>query len=128
VRRDLSAILTLFPEICDRTQPADRDYPEPSVQRCPPDLGGTDDHRRMDHPPLIESFKKEGRQEGLPEGLREGLVKAKAADVLKIIDARGIEVTKEQRKEVADCTDLARLDRWFERALTAKTATDIFQY
>jgi flagellar biosynthesis/type III secretory pathway protein FliH len=89
--------------------------------------------------PFIESFKKEGievgRQEGIEKGLQKGLqaglqkgrVKAKAEGVLKIIDARGVEVTKEQRKEVDDCTDLTQLDRWFDRALTAKTAADIFQ-
>jgi hypothetical protein len=80
--------------------------------------------------PFIENFKKEGRREGLQagrrEGLRAGLVKAKAEDVIKIIDVRGIKVTEEQREEVDDCTDLAQLDRWFDRALTAKTAADIF--
>lgn len=69
--------------------------------------------------PFIENFKKEGRQAGIAE--------AKAEDVLKLIDARGIKVTKEQRTEVTESTDLAQLDKWFDRALTAEKATDIFQ-
>jgi hypothetical protein len=28
---------------------------------------------------------------------------------------------------VAQCTALAKLDRWFERSLTAETATEVFK-
>jgi hypothetical protein len=73
--------------------------------------------------PFIESFKKEG----IKEGRQAGIAEAKAEDVLKLIDARGIKATKEQRTEVAESTDLAQLDKWFDRALTAKKAADIFQ-
>lgn len=69
--------------------------------------------------PFIESFKK--------EGIEEGLVEAKAEDVLKIIDARGIATTREQREKVTSSRDLAQLDTWFDRALTAKAAADIFR-
>jgi hypothetical protein len=65
--------------------------------------------------PFIESFKK------------EGIAEAKAEDVLKLIDAHGIKVTKEQRTEVTESADLAQLDKWFDRALTAKKAADIFR-
>jgi hypothetical protein len=68
--------------------------------------------------PFIESFKKEGRQAGLAEG--------KAEDVLKLIDARGIKVTEEERGQVTASAGLTNLDKWFDRALTAKTAEDIF--
>jgi hypothetical protein len=73
--------------------------------------------------PFIEGFKKEG----IEEGRQAGIAEAKAEDVLKLIDARGIKATKEQRTEVTESTDLAQLDKWFDRALTAKKATDIFQ-
>jgi hypothetical protein len=82
--------------------------------------------------PFIESFKKEGLEEGLAEGRKECLAEGKAEDVLKLIDARGIKVTEEERGQVtasAGLTNLdnglTNLDKWFDRALTAMTAEDI---
>ena len=65
--------------------------------------------------PFIERFKKEGIEE------------AKAEDILKLIDARGIKVTKAQRRKVTASAGLTKLGMWFDRALTAKTAEDIFR-
>ena len=76
---------------------------------------------------FIEGFVQEGLQEGLQKGMRQGEVKAKSEDVLKIIDSRAIEVTAEQREQVTSCTDIAQLDEWFDSALTADTAADIFK-
>jgi hypothetical protein len=59
--------------------------------------------------------------------VQQGEVKAKSEDVLKIIDARAIDVTAEQRDQVSSCTDSAQLDQWFDSALTAQTAADIFK-
>ena len=42
------------------------------------------------------------------------------------MDSRAIEVTAEQREQVTACTDIARLDEWFDSSLTAETAADIF--
>jgi hypothetical protein len=61
------------------------------------------------------------------QGLQQGAVQAKSEDVLKIIDARAIDATAEQREQVSSCTDIAQLDKWFDRALTAGTAADIFK-
>jgi flagellar biosynthesis/type III secretory pathway protein FliH len=79
---------------------------------------------------FIEGFVQEGLQKGMQQGLQQGLqqgeVKAKSEDVLKIIDSRAINVTAEQREQVASSTDIAQLDQWFDSALTADTAADIF--
>lgn len=72
---------------------------------------------------FIEGFV----QQGLQEGLQQGEVKAKTAAVLKIIDSRAINVTAEQREQVTSCTDIAQLDEWFDSALTAETAAEIFK-
>jgi hypothetical protein len=77
--------------------------------------------------PFIESFKKEGIEEGRKEGRQTGLAEGKAEDTLKLIDARGIEVTKEQRGQVTASAGLTKLGKWFDRALTATTAEDIFR-
>jgi hypothetical protein len=59
--------------------------------------------------------------------VQQGVVTAKAEDVLKIIDARGIDVTTLQRDQVSSCTDIAQLDEWFDSALAADSAADIFK-
>lgn len=58
---------------------------------------------------------------------RQGAAEAKAEGILKIIDARHIEVTDQQCEQVTSCTDLTQLDEWFDRALTAATSADIFK-
>jgi hypothetical protein len=59
--------------------------------------------------------------------VQQGEVKARAEDVIKIIDARGIDVTDQQRHEVTSCADIAQLDEWFDRALVATSAADVFK-
>ena len=84
---------------------------------------------------FIEGFVQEGLQKGMQQGLQKGMqqglqkgeVKAKSEDVLKVIDSRAINVTAEEREQVASCTDIAQLDEWFDSALTAETAADIFK-
>ena len=36
-------------------------------------------------------------------------------------------MTAEQRELVSSCTDIAQLDEWFDSALTAETAAEIFK-
>ncbi len=59
--------------------------------------------------------------------VQQGEVKAKSEAVLKIIDSRAINATAEQRQQVTSCTDIAQLDEWFDSALTAEAAADIFK-
>ena len=70
---------------------------------------------------------EQGLQQGIEQGLQQGIAKAKAEDVLKVLDARHIELTRRQREAVSSCTDLAMLGLWFDRALTASVADDIFR-
>jgi len=65
--------------------------------------------------------------QGMEQGIEQGAAQAKSEDVLKIIDARAIDATAEQREQVSSCTDIAQLDEWFDSALTADTAGDIFK-
>ena len=72
---------------------------------------------------FIESYVKIG----VEQGLEQGAANAKAQDVLKIIDARGLRPTEEQRAKITATAGIAQLDRWFDRALTADTAADVFK-
>lgn len=80
-------------------------------------------------PPTLQKILDEGRNQGhdqgLSEGLSRGLAKAKAADVLTVLEAREIAVSAEIREKVLACTDLATLDRWIRRAATLKTAAAV---
>jgi hypothetical protein len=60
------------------------------------------------------------------QGIAEGEAKGKAEAVLKLLDARHLVPSGEQRQRVTSCTDARQLDRWFDRAITAGTAADVF--
>jgi len=60
------------------------------------------------------------------QGIATGKAEGKAEDVLKLLDARHLTPTQEQRQQVTSCTDAAQLDRWFDRAITAGTAAEVF--
>jgi len=70
---------------------------------------------------------EQGLEQGLTQGLERGIVETKRTDVFKVLDIRRLRPTKEQRIRVEACTDLAQLDLWFERSLTALTAADVFR-
>ena len=84
---------------------------------------------------FIESYVKIGVEQGIEQGIERGIEKGdqqgsartKAQDVLKVIDARKLKPTKEQRAMVTADAGLDKLDLWFDRALTAATVTDIFK-
>jgi hypothetical protein len=76
---------------------------------------------------FIESYVKIGVDQGREEGREEGAAETKAQDVLKAMDVRGLRPSKEQRAKVIAAAGLAKLEEWFERALTATTATDVFE-
>jgi hypothetical protein len=56
----------------------------------------------------------------------EGRAQGRAEDILRILERRDIETPDTVRDRVSSCTDLDTLDTWFDRALTATTAEDLF--
>ena len=62
------------------------------------------------------------RQEGKAEGKLEGKLEA----LLLLLAHRGIALMEEDRARVGACADGALLDRWFQRALTATSAAEVF--
>ncbi|MEW2401749.1 hypothetical protein [Streptomyces sp. NPDC046862] len=70
------------------------------------------------HGTLFEETYLEGKAEGKAEG--------EATLILRLLERRGIAVTKDVRERVLGCTDLATLTLWFDRSLTATTAEDLF--
>lgn len=77
--------------------------------------------------PFVEGWVNQGKAEGKSEGKTEGEIQARAADILKALNTRGVETTKAQRTMITSSTDLDELSTWFERALTATTASEVFR-
>ncbi len=69
--------------------------------------------------------REEGRNEGRKEGLAQGLSQGRAEDVLRILSARGVHADEAARQRILTCTDVATLDRWFERSLNATTLSEV---
>ncbi len=67
----------------------------------------------------------EGLEQGREQGLAEGRLRGRAEAVLRILGARGVQVGEEAQQRILGCTDLATLDRWFDRALNATRLADV---
>ena len=57
---------------------------------------------------------------------QQGEVRSKSEDLIKVIKARGLELTQAQQKLVTSCADLSQLATWFDQALDAQTSDEIF--
>ncbi len=61
--------------------------------------------------------KAKGLAEGQAKGLAEGQAKGLATALLKIVTARGLQITEDQQAQILGCTDLDTLDTWLDRVL-----------
>jgi hypothetical protein len=71
---------------------------------------------------FIDGLLDQGRAEGEARGRAEG----EAAMLLRILAARGFGVPDDVRHRVQSCTDLAQLEAWGDRAVTARSLEEIF--
>ena len=67
-------------------------------------------------------FAKKHRAAGRAEGEATGEARA----VLKVLDARAITVSAEQKARILACANLDVLDRWIGKAVTATSADELF--
>ncbi|MFF4310731.1 hypothetical protein ACWDFR_29835 [Streptomyces sp. 900105755] len=65
-------------------------------------------------------------EETLIEGESKGRAKGRAEDILRILDLRGVEVAEADRERITACADLGTLGTWFDRAVTATSAQELF--
>jgi len=68
----------------------------------------------------------EGEAKGEARGLLLGEAKARANDVLMLLDERRFSLDPKLRRRVSRCTDLALLERWLRKATTAPSIEAIF--
>ncbi|MCX4240772.1 Rpn family recombination-promoting nuclease/putative transposase [Paraliomyxa miuraensis] len=67
---------------------------------------------------LADKLKTEGRTEGRTEGMEQMLV--------RLLERRGLPITTEVQSRITACTDQERLQRWFDRAIEARTLDEVF--
>ncbi len=77
--------------------------------------------RRLTGHESLDEIRSEGKVEGKVEGKAEG----KAEAVISILEARGVAVDETARSRILGCTDLATLETWLRRAVTATTANEV---
>ena len=75
--------------------------------------------------PYGEELIERGHQQGLAKGLAKGLTQGRAEYILRTLSARGVQVDEAARQHILTCTDLATLDRWFDRSLKATTLSEV---
>ena len=70
--------------------------------------------------------KLEGIREGKLEGVREGKSAGKAESVLMLLETRGVPLNKSLRDKILSCDDPVTLERWFKKAISATSASEVF--
>jgi hypothetical protein len=48
--------------------------------------------------------------------------------VLAVFEVRGLAVSAEDRARILDCKDVAELDRWLRKAVTAASVAELFSF
>jgi len=74
---------------------------------------------------MAEVLKEQGRQEGEARGEARGEAKGLAKAVLQVLDARGVRMDDASRQRIQGCMDVATLERWHKRALTATRLSEV---
>jgi hypothetical protein len=74
----------------------------------------------------IAEGKAEGIAEGKAEGIAEGEAKALASSITKLLARRHIHVDEKRVEQIRSCSDVNQLDAWFNAAVTARTADEVF--
>jgi hypothetical protein len=83
------------------------------------------EHRRLEQL-FHENQMKRREAKAKAEGEAKGRAEGKAEAILRILEARGFEASGADRERILACEDLALLDRWLERSLTAPSVPALF--
>ncbi len=88
--------------------------------------GDLDAYRRvMDEVQQAREYGAAQRAAGNAEGLAEVKAEHRAETILIILAARGIVIDDGSRARITRCSDVATLDRWLVRAISASSVADV---
>ena len=60
------------------------------------------------------------------ESFAKGALASKASAVLAVLEARGLEVSADERERILACSELATLDGWVRKAATVSSTGELF--
>jgi hypothetical protein len=72
----------------------------------------------------IAEGEARGEARGKLEGKAEGRLEGKVESLLGVLVGRGLAPSEAQRQRILGCRDLATLDRWLQRAVSATSVDD----
>jgi hypothetical protein len=75
----------------------------------------------------LEHGLEQGRAKGIEQGIEQGIAQGEAQMLLRAMTAHGLTVTEDIRLRVTACADLAQVELWFDRAMTATTIDEVFE-
>ncbi len=75
-------------------------------------------------PETKQEIREEGRREGRQEGRQEGRLAATRASLRRVLAGRQLTPTEDEAARIEACTDLATLERWLDRSITAASVAD----
>jgi hypothetical protein len=73
----------------------------------------------------VSEMRAKGQREGRIEGEREGRIEERRANILRILDRRGLLVPDEVYGQISGCDDARVLDRWFDLALVVSDSREL---
>jgi hypothetical protein len=78
--------------------------------------------------PFLDDPVDEALAKGQAIGEARGVARGEAKLLRRIIQTRGFSITSRYQAMVEDCMDLEQIETWAERAVTAETIDDIFEF
>lgn len=76
---------------------------------------------------FVQRLITTGRAEGRAEGRAVGEVHGRAAALVAMLEARGLPLSKRQRKRIEASRDVEQLDHWIRLAVTAASVSDVLE-
>ena len=81
----------------------------------------------LEAPKYFSESQRRSFDRGAAHGKAEGKAEGKADTLLTILVKRGLAVNAEQEQQIRSCTDLATLDRWVDRVLSAASVDELLR-
>lgn len=71
-------------------------------------------------------YKSDFARHYFGKGRAEGRAEGEAKALLRVLAARGIDVSEAARARITECADLDQLERWLDRAVVVNSAEELF--
>jgi hypothetical protein len=75
--------------------------------------------------PQAHRWMSDSQRQSFDRGCLEGEARGEAKALLRILVKRGLVITAEQERRISECTEIAALDRWLERAPSATSVDEL---